>query len=387
MLVVDVRNRDSQRNIEVIEITDESIYYYEEKNNSDKNSLCLFEYNISDNVENLMVEYTLDDPTLIPHAYSFEDSIMLVLENGRDVFVLRIDKSTYDEHLRTDLNCIGQFSDCKPLDQTHILIYTVESEEFSNIFKGYKEATGCSFIVYLYDLNTQKKYVVKDCVLRRLFAENLHIFKSGDSWEIMLLDPYSSEYLKESYYKESSWIDIDVKDNVWILKLDEFIGSIKSGEEKLPSKLLINSDINGSVRFIGYDKEKIYFKQNYFSLNKQEIKSFSKATNKIVTETEFYTSVNSPYKYLHISKYPFKIHMVSREPNYISVKGVLNSTLDANYNVEFGDFLDCIEDRFIICKSTLNRKRELITIYDPVLETKEHFACKFFANENTSVLY
>ena len=85
MTVVDIRNIFSGRNIEIFHTDEAYIYYSEEKNDSGKNELFILEYDRRKKHERLITNYTLDDPTFVEHIFAFEETIILILENGKNV--------------------------------------------------------------------------------------------------------------------------------------------------------------------------------------------------------------------------------------------------------------------------------------------------------------
>ena len=107
MTVVDIRSFFTLRNVELIEVNEDFIYYAEEKNEEGHNNLFLLEYNRATRRERVITHYSLEDPTFVQHIYSFANSIVLLLENGgNQVWAFRVDKETGQETVRTQLHCI-----------------------------------------------------------------------------------------------------------------------------------------------------------------------------------------------------------------------------------------------------------------------------------------
>ena len=74
MKVVDLRNIFANCNDQLIEISDNRIYYAEEKNEEGHNSLFLLEYNRITRRERILANYILDRPAFVPHFFSFSVS-------------------------------------------------------------------------------------------------------------------------------------------------------------------------------------------------------------------------------------------------------------------------------------------------------------------------
>ena len=92
MTVVDIRSFFTLRNVELIEVNEDFIYYAEEKNEEGHNNLFLLEYNRATRRERVITHYSLEDATFVQHIYSFANSIVLLLENGgNQVWAFRVD--------------------------------------------------------------------------------------------------------------------------------------------------------------------------------------------------------------------------------------------------------------------------------------------------------
>lgn len=113
MKVVDLRNIFANCNDQLIEISDNRIYYAEEKNEEGHNSLFLLEYNRITRRERILANYILDRPAFVPHFFSFSDVILLLLGGRRShVELLSIDKITGEERHAVVLSLVGNFSEC-----------------------------------------------------------------------------------------------------------------------------------------------------------------------------------------------------------------------------------------------------------------------------------
>ena len=135
MTVIDIRNIFSDRNIELVAIDPAYIYYAEEKNEEGRRDLYLLEYNRRTKKERLVMNYTFDDPSFAAHIYSFDKTIVLVVENGSNsLWLIELEKKTGGELNRRKIVCTGRFKECLALDADHILIYMSPDEENAEIF-------------------------------------------------------------------------------------------------------------------------------------------------------------------------------------------------------------------------------------------------------------
>ena len=95
MIVVDIRNIFAERNIQLSDVNNEYIYYLEEKNENGQNDLFILEYDRSSRKERLIANYSLEDPTFVEHLFTFDKTILLILENGSNrLWLIELDKNT-----------------------------------------------------------------------------------------------------------------------------------------------------------------------------------------------------------------------------------------------------------------------------------------------------
>lgn len=392
MVVVDIRNFFTVRHVELIEVNNDFIYYAEEKNEEGHNNLFLLEYNRVTRRERIVANYSLDDPTFVQHLFAFPDSILLLLENGGStVWVFRVDKNTGEETARAQINCIGGFADCKALDKHHILLYTVENEQFGGLFREYKKVTGCTRIAYLHDLDQDKKYFVKNSTLCQMTGENIILFTTQQGRQALLLEPYGDEALKQRCYRDARWISVPIRDNMWLCPLSKLLESIKAGEEQLPRRPIISADINGLARFTGMDAERIYFRAKHYPTAQERVCSYHKLTGKVEVLAELCQPDGGAW-YYQIDTDSAKIFRVEEKEDTIAVQGVVNSAVNTEYEKKLGEFIGCVEDRFVITRKVIEDDAgqydfEYNSIFDVKQQTEESFECKCFIRGNTLVLY
>lgn len=272
MTVIDIRNIFSDRNIALMDVTATHLYYTEKKYENGQNDLYILEYNRSSRREKLVTNYTLDDPSLRDHIYVFEKTMMIVLENGSNSFwLIEIDKKSGGELNRRKVVCTGTFTDCIPLDSQHLLIYTSPDQMNAEVFRKYKEITGCDYLCYMYDLKTNQKHFVKIPIIASIGSENIKLMNiQGESY-LILLDPFGDEETKENYFKEQRWINTDIRDNIWFCKTSEVIGQMESGGETIKKQCIASADIKALVRYMGSDPEKVYFRAKEFKSSMEKI--------------------------------------------------------------------------------------------------------------------
>lgn len=392
MIVVDIRNIFSQRNIELFDVSSSYIYYAEEKNEEGHNNLFILEYNRSTRKERLVTNYTLEDPTFVEHLFAFENTLVLILENGSNsMWLIEIDKNNGMELNRRKVVCTGSFRSCMALDSAHILIYMGPDEANAEMFKQYSEITGCECLCYMYDLKTNVKHFIKNPLIAKLGTANIKQMSVHGEEYLVLLDPFADEEIKKGYYEEQRWINADIRDNIWLCNLAELERELETGVENISKKCIASADIKALARYMGIDGDKMFFRAKEFRTGIEKICSYDVFTNSIQVEAELKIPEKNNTVYI-IEEKPFSAFSVTPDEKRTYVKGILNSEADVYYDNSLGSFMTCIENRYVVTQnSTYNEKTNTEThtcsIYDTQLQKSESYECNCYLKGNTLVLY
>ena len=392
MTVIDIRNIFTDRNIELVDVTPTHVYYAEEKNNGGHNDLFLLEYNRSTRRERLITNYTLDDPTFVEHIFSFEETMVIILENGSNsLWLIEINKKSGVELNRRKIVCTGEFKNCIALDSEHILIYMAPDSENYAVFEKYKEVTGSDCLCYLYNLKNNQKYFVRSSLIARLGVEGIRIMDVHGQKFAVLLDPFADEDIKENYYREQRWINADIRDNLWLCRLGDLVEELESGTEDISLKSIASADIKALVRYMGIGEEKIYFRAKEFRNGTEKICSYNAFVNTLEVEADI-SDIKDPDAYFIIDEKPFKTFNVTAKDGKYRIKGIVNSEADITYDSSLGRFLICMDNRYVVSEKTVFSKESGDThtyyyIYDSKLKKHESYECKCHIKGGTVVLY
>ena len=384
MTVVDIRSIFSQRNIELFDISSSYIYYAEEKNEDGHNDLFILEYNRSTRRERLITNYTLEDPTFVEHLFAFENTIVLVLENGSNsMWMIEIDKTTGAEKNRRKVVCTGAFRSCFALDSTHLLVYMGPDEANAAMFKQYSEVTGCECLCYLYDLKTNTKHFVKNPLIAKLGTQGLRKLSIHGDDHLILLDPYADEDIKKGYYDEQRWINADIRDNLWLCNMIKLEAELEAGVEQISKKCIASADIKALVRYMGVDGDKVFFRAKEFRTGIEKICSYDITANALAVEAELTAQDGIVYI---VEEKPFSVYEVRAEEAETHVRGIVNCSADVSYDSSLGKFISCIDSRYIVARRD-DEEGSSIVIYDTVLQKSESYKGSCTLSGNTLVLY
>ncbi len=391
MTVIDIRNVFSDRHIELVDVSPSYIYYYEERNDEGRNDLFLLEYNRKTKKERLVMNYTLDDPTYVEHIYAFDKTIIMVLENGTNSFwLIEIDKKSGGEMNRRKIVCTGAFRECMALDSDHLLVYMGPDEANEEMFQKYKEIKGCDCLCYLYNIRTNRKYLVNAAMITRLGCENIKsITVNGESC-LLLLDPFAEESIKEHYYREQRWVSADIRDNIWLSKTADVIRDIEEGKETVARKCLASADIKALVRYMGMDENKVYFRAKEFRSGTEKICSYDLLAGTLSVEAAPNLPKNGTF-YM-VEEKPFKLFAVTIGKTKTQVQGIINSKASVIFDNSLGSFMTCIENRYCVMKKTIfseesQQEFTYFYLYDAVLDQYESYECDCRVNGDTLMLY
>ena len=391
MTVVDIRNAVTDSHVELIEISGSTVYYAEEKAEEGHHSLFLLEYDREAKTERVLANCFLSDPTAVLHFFSFATDIIVVMEN-RESFarILRFDKQTGQEKNAEELHFVGNFADCKALDESRVLFFTEENELHRHLFEEYKKASGFERIAYLYDLEESRYYYVRDKRICNLNTEKLIPFDVAGERMLLVLEPYGSEAEKEKCYHNQRWLGDTVSDNVWLCPLLDFVVAVKADETHLPLELLLSAGTQGLVRYAGQDENSLYFRAQYYPNNDQRVCAVDKLSGKKTVAAELNLQEGEEPAAFFIEPDSARIYRVTEHEESYEIHGILNSAVHGRYSKELGQFVACVEDRFLVAKYVISDETDsfvFYSIYDLETKQQQSFECSCAVQEDTVVLY
>lgn len=403
MTVVDIRNIVTDSSVELISISPATIYYAEEKNEEGHRSLFILEYNRETQRERIVANYFLTNPAFVQHYFDFPDRILIVMENGGStVWLLSLDKKTGEETALEEIHFVGGYFGCKALDEEHVIFYTQENQRHQELFREYRRVTGFSKVACLYDLNEHRYTYIRDRRICGLTPDDLIPYRSGGQTQLLILQPYGSEEEKEHCYQERRWLGDGIRDSVWLCPLKAFLEGIQSGAGVLPLKQLLSAGTDGLLRFAGMDEYNLYFRAKYFPTNDQRICAVSKGTNRKAVVADLNLREHEAPASYYIDTQAAQVFRVEELEDGYHITGTLNSAVDAYYSKELGDFVACIQDRFIVARYVMSEQDDnqvndqigdqseaytFYSVFDSKTGRQQSYECQCQVKGNTVVLY
>jgi hypothetical protein len=85
-----------------------------------------------------------------------------------------------------------------------------------------------------------------------------------------------------------------------------------------------------------------------------------------------------------------RAYRITENEDEYEVDGVLNSSIHTKYSKELGEFVTCVDDRFIIARYMLsdeNDSFEFNSIFDAETGSQQSYECSCVVKDSTVVLY
>ena len=154
-------------------------------------------------------------------------------------------------------------------------------------------------------------------------------------------------------------------------------------------KKLVTAGIEGLARYTGMDQKGVYFRARHFSTESECICRCDKATGKVEVLSQL--SFDREDCYYHVDVQGCKVYRITEGEETCLVKGIVNSGVQGEYQKQLGEFVSCVEDRFLITRKVMtdshgNDEFEYHSICDMKKKTEESFECKCVVSKNTLVL-
>ena len=332
LTVIDLRDEMYKRQIDIIEITDDYIYYAEELKINGVDTIYLYSYSFEDECEKVMSFFAFDDSTYLQHYYACDDSIIVLFENDSNrVWIVKVDKHSNEEVLRKKIPLIGRFFECIPIDGSNIIIYTKADSNSRELFNRCLEETNCDCLANLYDLEKGYRYFIRDFKTAALLRNSMHEFTDlKGTKKIILSDPYCSEEEKKELSRELSSIPEDIRDNIWVISKEKLLDEFKSGEDNVEMKRVASAGAEGIVRFECISGNDIIFRAGIFSHGKEQFLKMSTVDGEVDPIGTVQPKSEDSYCFTDVQS--GKIYRMTRDDENITLKGEINSSASEKSN-------------------------------------------------------
>lgn len=388
MTVIDLREELKNRKIDIIEITDDCVYYAEEFCVNDTDTMYVYTYDFFDSSEHIVSYFTYDDEAYLPHYYVCGDSIIILFENdGNRAWIIRIDKNSGCEIQRKRISIIGKFFDCVPIDDNNLIIYSKADDEYREIFNKSIKETGCDMFANLYDLEKNYRYFIRDFKTAEIVRCDMHSFSDSKGIPRMLLcdNRCKNEKEKERMYGKKGNSENELRDNIFEISREKFIENVKCGKDKIGAKRIAGAGAEGSVRLECIGEDGIVFRAKAFRSGAEQFLRMSKSSGSVKPICS--VKAKNDFARYFTDADNAKIYYMKREGEKILLHGEINSNAELAYPYSIGNFTGCIEDRYVVADCSESYEKPSLSIYDGSLNSLETYNARMRIKNNMIVIY
>ena len=115
--------------------------------------------------------------------------------------------------------------------------------------------------------------------------------------------------------------------------------------------LYTSAGIEGLARYTGMDQKGVYFRARHFPTESECICRCDKATGKVEVLSQL--SFDREDCYYHVDVQGCKVYRITEGEETCLVKGIVNSGVQGEYQKQLGEFVSCVEDRFLITRKVM----------------------------------
>ena len=179
-------------------------------------------------------------------------------------------------------------------------------------------------------------------------------------------------------------------DYIWDGSVSGILSEIIQGKGALSRKKLGTAGIEGLARYTGMDQSYVYFRARHFPTDSECVCRCEKASGKVDVAAQLPFDQEGCYYHMDIKE--CKVYRITEGEETCLVEGVVNSGVRGEYQKQLGEFISCVEDRFLITQKVMTDSQgqyefEYHSICDTKKKTEESFECKCVVSKNTLVLY
>lgn len=417
MKIIDLKPYGEGIYTEVLECNSKEILFETHKKIADKYYYCIIIYDINRDTTVEIYRYEVsENERYSQYTHLINDKIIIIkTHNQKKLEVDKInrkdggDKKSYFINTKEDITSIPIF-----INEHYLLFYTdidrssVEYERYVN--SGYEED---DHAIYLYDLYENEIYFVKD--FRVIIGINvdhgrigkLPTFLHKNEEYLIVSETYMDDWEYEELYEyaldgelDKSEIDSEA---LYFIKVDEFINSIKSGEENIPFKIINKKDLDGWIRYFYSDENYIYYRDKDFKTQKEKIIKMDKDNlEPIIVKEIDHSMIKGRIMYDNFSE-TCRIYEEYNEEKGNNIITIIKGHYNCDYNVDFSynkfqeghrgtySFFEFIKDRYIIASGWYEDEEENYFDIYYIMDLEEGKGSRFTGSckvyENNLIIY
>lgn len=332
---------------------DQRLIYTTQRDEDSEKYLYICIYYISMGIEKIIKKINIEKDNYYEYKIFYKDTSLFILHRkGSILYVFRIDYIFDQKYTEINANIYleGEVRHIKVLDKRYFIVF-IEKKDFLGLkFEKYRNSKDYTYkFAYLIDLNEVESYFIKDSKFVLGARDYIFLCTIKGEKSIFFEEAYDEAWEKEFYYfkgifaKDKSLKD---KNSINYMNFNDFIDSIKFGNDNLSFNIIDQIGKIGTIRFLGVQDDKIYFRKKFFEREEEYIYIFEELVAK-VNNVKVVDHQNKDGEFYYDAD---KISVFYEEEvdDYINLIGIFNRKCDIKYSKDLGSFEDFIEDRYFI---------------------------------------
>lgn len=386
MEIIDLRPY-SGLNTRILDYKTNEIIFSKDNKIEEKYYYCISRYNLNSNTVEEIYRYE------IPH-YEFYNQYAYIF--GEEIFIIKMKfphkveidilnkitkkiKSMHSFEIKEEITSIPI-----SINNRYFVFYGDIDEMNERKYTENKEK-GYSHYLYLCDLSEDKIYFIKDLrlvdglsVVHGLINK-LPTFIHDNQQYLIFNETYMDDWEYEDINNliQSNKLSKDLVKEIealYLININDFVKTIKIGEQNVPFKVICKRHINGWVRYLGMDDKNIYFREKDFITQIEKIF----AINKTNFESTVVKEINHKDVKGRLIYDNNKIYEEIESDDSIEIKGIYN----CDYNLCFKkdrniSFEEYINNRYLIISQWIEDTEDNYYEFVHITDTKENKCIKY----------
>ncbi len=352
MKLVDLRPYGHGIDTEILEITTREIVFGSYKKLGENYYYSLMIYNIDQASCLEIYSYELEKDSIYSQYIHLIDGNIVIVKthNPRELEIDIIDRLKGDNKRSYSIKVEEEVSSIPIFINEDYLVFYTEVED----------------LVYLYDLPQARLYPIRDPRLIEGMGvehgrmEKFPLFSHKDEDYLVFNESYMDDWEYEEVYEYALENKMDknsfTSEALYYIRLEDFISAIKSGQEKIPFRLIRRKTLDGWVRYISSHRNYIYYRDKDFLSQKEKIIAIDKSSLETRTIKEIdHSNISGNLVYDSFSS-GLRIYEDKSKETLVELRGIYNFPRKVEFSMEsFPDkyrggysLFQLIENRFLI---------------------------------------
>ncbi|MGL5820294.1 MAG: hypothetical protein ACRCYE_01510 [Sarcina sp.] len=317
-----------------------------------KGYFCICIYYIDVDREEILKKIQIKEKDYYNYKVFFHDLNLFVMCKKGNILYVRKLVNIFKSKIESAFNMYleGDIIQIKILDERYFIVFIEKKDILGDKYLKYRSNKSFKYrFAYLVDLEEIESYFIKDIKFTLGARDYVFVREIQGEKNLFFEEAYREAWEKEFYYNRGIFKKNDkIKgdESLNYIKFSDFIKEIKLGEEDINFTILEEVQENKIVRYLGKDKEFIFYRIKNFETEIEEILKFKNDDRSVLKILEINHSQSTGEFYYDSDKQT--VLYEEEFTDYNRVVGIFNKSCDVIYSPSIGSFEDFIEDRYLI---------------------------------------